>query len=75
MKEPGNFRRKLLQLVEADGSLSLAELSEKAGMSLVYVIPEIKFSGVVEKVTLVNWLVERPLLLIADSRRSSMVSR
>lgn len=33
MKETGNFQRKLLQLVQADSGLSLAELSEKAGVS------------------------------------------
>lgn len=33
MKETGNTERRLLQLVQADASLSLAELSEKAGMS------------------------------------------
>jgi Lrp/AsnC family transcriptional regulator len=33
MKESGTSERRLLQLVQADSSLSLAELAEKSGMS------------------------------------------
>ncbi|MBY3046694.1 Lrp/AsnC family transcriptional regulator [Rhizobium leguminosarum] len=58
MKEPGNFRRKLLQLVQADGSLSLADLAEKAGMSQSSAwrkIQELEADGVIRKrVTLLD---------------------
>ncbi|MGO7902666.1 Lrp/AsnC family transcriptional regulator, partial [Rhizobium ruizarguesonis] len=58
MKEPGNFRSKLLQLVQADGSLSLADLAEKSGMSQSSAwrkIQELEADGVIRKrVTLLD---------------------
>lgn len=58
MKEPGNFQRKLLQLVQADGGLSLAELAERAGMSQSSTwrkIQEMEAEGVIRKrVTLLD---------------------
>jgi DNA-binding Lrp family transcriptional regulator len=58
MKEPGNFQRKLLQLVQADASLSLAELSDKAGLSQSSAwrkIQELESDGVIlKRVTLLD---------------------
>lgn len=52
MKESGNPERKLLQLVQADASLSLAELAEKSGMSQSSAwrkVQELEASGVIRK--------------------------
>lgn len=58
MKETGNAERKLLQLVQADASLSLAELAERAGMSQSSAwrkIQELEADGVIRKrVTLLD---------------------
>lgn len=58
MKESGNPHRKLLQSIQADGSLSLADLSEKAGMSQSSTwrkIQELESDGVIRKrVTLLD---------------------
>ena len=58
MKESGNPERKLLQLVQADGSLSLAELAEKSGMSQSSAwrkVQELEASGTIRKrVTLLD---------------------
>ena len=58
MKETGNAERKLLQLVQADASLSLAELAEKAGMSQSTAwrkLQELEAEGVIRKrVTLLD---------------------
>ena len=58
MKESGNPHRKLLQSIQADGSLSLADLSEKAGMSQSSTwrkIQELESEGVIRKrVTLLD---------------------
>ena len=58
MKETGNFQRKLLQLVQADSGLSLAELSEKAGVSQSSAwrrIQELESDGIIRKrVTLLD---------------------
>jgi len=58
MKESGNPERKLLQLVQADASLSLAELAEKSGMSQSSAwrkVQELEASGVIRKrVTLLD---------------------
>jgi DNA-binding Lrp family transcriptional regulator len=58
MKETGNFQRKLLQLVQADSSLSLAELSEKAGVSQSSAwrkIQDLESDGIIRKrVTLLD---------------------
>lgn len=58
MKETCNPERKLLQLVQADGSLSLAELAERSGMSQSSAwrkVQELEASGVIRKrVTLLD---------------------
>ena len=58
MKESGNSERKLLQLIQADGSLSLAELADKSGMSQSSAwrkVQELETSGVIRKrVTLLD---------------------
>lgn len=58
MKETGNSERKLLQLLQADSSLSLAELADKAGMSQSSAwrkIQEMEATGVIRKrVTLLD---------------------
>lgn len=58
MKESGNPERKLLQLVQSDGSLSLAELAEKSGMSQSSAwrkVQDLEASGVIRKrVTLLD---------------------
>jgi DNA-binding Lrp family transcriptional regulator len=58
MKETGSFQRKLLHLVQADASLSLAELAEKAGVSQSSAwrkIQELEAEGVIRKrVTLLD---------------------
>lgn len=58
MKESGNPERKLLQLIQADSSLSLAELAEKSGMSQSSAwrkVQELETSGVIRKrVTLLD---------------------
>lgn len=58
MKETGIAERKLLQLVQADGSLSLAELAEKAGMSQSSAwrkIQDLEADGIIRKrVTLLD---------------------
>jgi Lrp/AsnC family transcriptional regulator len=58
VKETGTAERKLLQLVQTDGSLSLAELAEKAGMSQSSAwrkIQELESGGVIRKrVTLLD---------------------
>lgn len=58
MKESGNPERKLLQLVQADSSLSLAELAEKSGMSQSSAwrkVQELEASGTIRKrVTLLD---------------------
>jgi Lrp/AsnC family transcriptional regulator len=58
VKESGNSERKLLQLIQADGSLSLAELADKSGMSQSSAwrkVQELETSGVIRKrVTLLD---------------------
>jgi Lrp/AsnC family transcriptional regulator len=58
MKENSNAERRLLQLVQADASLSLAELAERSGMSQSSAwrkIQELESSGVIRKrVTLLD---------------------
>ena len=58
MKESGNFPRRLLELIQADGSLSLSELADRAGMSQSSAwrkIQELEASGVIRKrVTLLD---------------------
>ena len=58
MKETGISERKLLQFVQADSSLSLAELAEKAGMSQSSAwrkIQDLETDGVIRKrVTLLD---------------------
>lgn len=58
MKESGNPERKLLQLIQADSSLSLAELAEKSGMSQSSAwrkVQELEAAGVIRKrVTLLD---------------------
>lgn len=58
MKESGNPERKLLQLIQADSSLSLAELAEKSGMSQSSAwrkVQELEATGVIRKrVTLLD---------------------
>ena len=58
MKETGTAERKLLQLVQADSSLSLAELAERAGMSQSSAwrkIQDLESGGVIRKrVTLLD---------------------
>ena len=58
MKESGNPERKLLQLIQADGGLSLAELAEKTGMSQSSAwrkVQELETTGVIRKrVTLLD---------------------
>ena len=58
MKESGNPERKLLQLIQADSGLSLAELAEKSGMSQSSAwrkVQELEASGVIRKrVTLLD---------------------
>jgi Lrp/AsnC family transcriptional regulator len=58
MKETGIAERKLLQLIQADSSLSLAELAERAGMSQSSAwrkIQELEADGVIRKrVTLLD---------------------
>lgn len=58
MKETGNPERKLLQLIQADSSLSLAELAEKSGMSQSSAwrkVQELEATGVIRKrVTLLD---------------------
>jgi Lrp/AsnC family transcriptional regulator len=58
MKETGIAERKLLQLIQADSSLSLAELAERAGMSQSSAwrkIQELEAYGVIRKrVTLLD---------------------
>ena len=58
MKETGTAERKLLQLVQADSSLSLAELAERTGMSQSSAwrkIQDLESGGVIRKhVTLLD---------------------
>lgn len=58
MKESGNPERRLLQLVQADASLSLAELAERSGMSQSSAwrkLQELESAGVIRKrVTLLD---------------------
>lgn len=58
MKETGIAERRLLQLVQADSSLSLAELAEKAGMSQSSAwrkIQDLEADGIIRKrVTLLD---------------------
>lgn len=58
MKESGNPERKLLQLIQADSNLSLAELAERSGMSQSSAwrkVQELEASGVIRKrVTLLD---------------------
>ncbi|MCB1448421.1 MAG: Lrp/AsnC family transcriptional regulator [Rhizobiaceae bacterium] len=52
MKESGNSERKLLQLIQADANLSLADLSERAGLSQSSAwrkIQELEATGVIRK--------------------------
>jgi DNA-binding Lrp family transcriptional regulator len=58
MKDSGNPERRLLQLLQADGSLSLAELAEKSGMSQSSAwrkVQDLETAGVIRKrVTLLD---------------------
>ena len=58
MKESGNPERKLLQLIQTDSNLSLAELAERSGMSQSSAwrkVQELETSGVIRKrVTLLD---------------------
>jgi Lrp/AsnC family transcriptional regulator len=58
MKETGNVELKLLQLLQADASLSLAELAEKSGMSQSSAwrkVQDLEAAGIIRKrVTLLD---------------------